>query len=293
MTPDSPGTWLDDVLAWFDHSARDLPWRGETRDPWAVLVSEVMLQQTPVDRVRPVFDAWVTRWPTAAALAVDPPGEAVRMWGRLGYPRRALRLHATAVAVVGRFGGVLPDTYDGLVSLPGVGDYTASAVLAFAHRRRVPVLDTNVRRVLARVTTGSQLPTTSAPTKAERAAAKELLPVEPEAAAHVSEALMELGALLCRSRRPSCSECPVQDSCVWRALGSPTSAVSRRVQPKFEGSDRQARGAILAVLREADGRVPQSQIDGIWPDAVQLQRARDSLAADGLVVFADGDVMLP
>lgn len=285
--------WSADVAEWFDATGRNLPWRAEPRGPWAVLVSEVMLQQTPVERVRPVFEAWLQRWPTPAALADDPPGEAVRMWGRLGYPRRALRLHATAVAVVRDRGGVLPDTYEELVELPGVGDYTASAVLAFAHRRRIPVLDTNVRRVLARVIDGQAVPATSAVTRAERAVLADLLPDDPEAAAHLSEALMELGALVCRARDPDCASCPVAEACVWLARGRPDPVSTPRVQPKFEGSDRQARGAIMAVLRGCDGPVPQSAIDAAWADADQRRRAQESLVLDGLIVVIGEHLALP
>lgn len=285
--------WLEDVVEWFDATARDLPWRGTHRDPWAVLVSEVMLQQTPVERVRPVYEAWLDRWPTPGDLASDPAGEAVRMWGRLGYPRRALRLHATAVAVTRDFAGVLPDTYEELVALPGIGDYTASAVLAFAHRRRVPVLDTNVRRVLARVLTGFALPTSSSPNIGERAAAEQLLPADPEAAAHLSEALMELGALVCRSRSPECEQCPLASSCLWLELGRPDPAHRNRPQAKFEGSDRQARGAIMAVLRGADGPVPSSRIQQAWHDVEQRRRAQDSLVADGLIVVSGSQIALP
>lgn len=293
MTEEPADLWLAEVAAWFDATGRDLPWRAEPRDPWAVLVSEVMLQQTPVERVRPAFEAWLERWPTAVALAADPPGEAVRMWGRLGYPRRALRLHATAVAVTRDRGGLLPDTYDELVALPGIGDYTASAVLAFAHRRRIPVLDTNVRRVLARIRDGLAVPATAAVTKPERAALEQLLPADSEAAAHVSEAVMELGALLCRAREPLCGECPVSLSCLWLAQGRPAPESRKRTQPRFEGSDRQARGAIMAMVRQADGPVPRTLIDTAWHDSEQLRRAQDSLAVDGLIVVGDTHVWLP
>ena len=166
------------LLQWYDEHARDLPWRRTTATAWGVLVSELMLQQTPVARVLPVYDAWLDRWPTPGDLAAAPVGDAIRAWGRLGYPRRAIRLHAAAVAITEQHGGAVPDTYDALHALPGVGDYTASAVLAFAFGRRQAVLDTNVRRVLARVVTGVEFPPTAV-TAAERsvAAAVNTLPM--------------------------------------------------------------------------------------------------------------------
>ncbi|HSR23737.1 MAG TPA: A/G-specific adenine glycosylase, partial [Candidatus Eisenbacteria bacterium] len=183
------------VLEWYARNARDLPWRRPDATPWAVLVSEFMLQQTPVSRVLPVYDEWLTRWPRPAALAAEPPGEAVRAWGRLGYPRRALRLHGAATAVVDRHGGEVPPAYDDLLALPGVGAYTAAAVASFAFRRRHAVVDTNVRRVLTRVVGGQQHPA-PAVTVAERAAAESLVPDEPEVAAAWAVAVMELGALV-------------------------------------------------------------------------------------------------
>ncbi|MCU1594706.1 MAG: mutY, partial [Frankiales bacterium] len=212
-------SWIDDLLAWYPAAARDLPWRAPGTTPYQVLVSEVMLQQTPVARVVPAYEAWITRWPTAASLAVAPSGEAVRMWGRLGYPRRALRLHAACTEVVARFGGSLPSTVPELLSLPGIGDYTARAVAAFALRQRHPVVDTNVRRVLARVTEGVA---DAAVTKKDLAAVEALLPEQDEQAAVASIALMELGALVCTARAPRCTACPVAGSCTWLALGSPS-----------------------------------------------------------------------
>src|SRR3954453_7683446 len=202
-----PGSELADVVSgWYAGAARDLPWRRPGASPWAVLVSEVMLQQTPVARVLPSYEAWTRRWPTAGALAEDEPGEAVRMWGRLGYPRRALRLHAAAVAIVERHGGQLPTTVPELLALPGVGDYTARAVAAFAHRQRQPVVDTNVRRVVARAVEGVA---DAAVTRRDLLLVESLLPDDPESAATASVALMELGALVCTARAPSCHECPV------------------------------------------------------------------------------------
>ena len=142
------------VLEWYDVHQRDLPWRRPEAGPWAVMVSEYMLQQTPVARVLPAYDAWLRRWPTPVALAAEAPGEAVRMWGKLGYPRRALRLHAAATDIVARHGGAVPTDHAELLALPGVGDYTAAAIAVFGHGQRHVVLDTNVRRVLARAVAG-------------------------------------------------------------------------------------------------------------------------------------------
>src|SRR3954449_12724805 len=195
-----PGPALADVVSeWYLVAGRDLPWRRPGTSPWAVLVSEVMLQQTPVARVLPAYDAWLRRWPTPAALAADEPGEAVRMWGRLGYPRRALRLHAAATVVVDRHGGELPRTVPELLALPGIGDYTARAVAAFAYRQRQPVVDTNVRRVVARAVEATA---DAAVTRRDLTLVEELLPADPEAAATASVALMELGALVCTARAP-------------------------------------------------------------------------------------------
>ena len=208
------------VLEWYAAQARDLPWRRPDASPWGVFVSEIMLQQTPVARVEPVWRDWMERWPDPAALAAEPPGEAVRAWGRLGYPRRALRLHAAAAAMVASYGGLVPDTEETLLTLPGVGTYTAAAVATFAFGERTVVVDTNVRRVLARVVGGEQYPPRS-PTRAELAVAAALVPPDPSAARTWSVAVMELGALVCSARAPRCGDCPVAAQCRWRAAGHP------------------------------------------------------------------------
>jgi A/G-specific adenine glycosylase len=270
------------LLAWYAAHARDLPWRGGSVTPWGVLVSEVMLQQTPVARVVPAWEAWMARWPEPAALAAEPAGEAVRQWARLGYPRRALRLHAAAGACVERFAGQVPSTYDDLRSLPGVGDYTAAAVLAFAHGRRAVVLDTNVRRVLARAVGGTALPR-PAVTRAERDLAESVLPDADEVAARWSVAVMELGALVCTAADPSCERCPLWAQCAWLAAGRPAYDGPAHPVQRFAGTDRQVRGLLLSVLRESDGPVPKARLDAVWADDVQRERALDSLVADGLV----------
>ncbi len=250
-----------DVLTWFDRSARDLPWRRDT-SPWSVLVSEVMLQQTPVSRVLPVFALWMARWPTPAALAAEPVGEAIRAWGRLGYPRRALRLHAAAASIVDRHGGEVPSDRETLLTLPGVGDYTASAVASFAFGGRHAVLDTNVRRVLARAVEGVAFPAPSV-TAAERALAESMLPAQD--AHRWAAATMELGALVCTARAPRCAACPIADQCRWRADGYPEHDGPPRRGQAWAGTDRQVRGRLMAVLREADGPVPKSRLNEAWP----------------------------
>jgi A/G-specific adenine glycosylase len=280
------------VLDWYAAHARDLPWRAPGTGPWAVLVSEVMLQQTPVARVEPVYRAWLQRWPTPADLAAEAPGEAVRMWGRLGYPRRALRLHAAAVEVVERFGGQLPTTYDGLRSLPGVGDYTAAAVMSFAHGARHAVLDTNVRRVLARAVGGIEQPAPSL-SAAERARAETLVPDEPAVAARWAVAVMELGALVCTARSPRCDSCPLSDGCAWRLAGSPSyDGPVRRVQ-SFAGTDRQVRGLLMAVLRDRPGPAGAEELAAVWADGQQRDRALAGLVTDGLVVADGSSYRLP
>lgn len=288
--PASP--YADAVLGWYAVHARELPWRQPGVSPWAVLVSEIMLQQTPVSRVLPAYQAWLARWPTPAALAADPAGEAVRQWGRLGYPRRALRLHETATIVTEKHAGELPSTRDELLALPGIGAYTAAAVAVFAFGRKHAVLDTNVRRVLARLASGREFPGAQ-PSVAEYRLAESLLPDDDATAARWSVAVMELGALTCTAAAPRCDDCPVARQCAWLADGRPAALV-RPVGQAYEGTDRQCRGRLLAVLRDSKEPVPQARLDAVWPDAVQRARALDGLVADGLVdPLPDGRFALP
>lgn len=286
-----PATELHRRLdVWFASARRALPWR-EDPAPWRVMVSEFMLQQTPVARVLPVFEQWLRRWPTPADLAREPSGEAVRAWGRLGYPRRALRLHAAAVEITERHGGRVPDTYEELCALPGVGDYTAAAIASFAFGQRVVVLDTNVRRVFARAVGGVQHPSPSV-TRAERDMATALLP-ESEAATWAA-ATMELGALVCTARAPRCGDCPIADLCRWRAAGHPEHDGPPRRGQAWKGTDRQCRGRLMAVVREADGPVEKADLDRVWSDAAQRERCVDSLLDDGLLdLTEDGRFTLP
>lgn len=270
------------VIGWFDQHARDLPWRRPEAGAWGVMVSEFMLQQTPVSRVIPVYEQWLARWPRPADLAAEPPGEAVRAWGRLGYPRRALRLHGAAQAITERHGGDVPSEHGQLLALPGIGEYTAAAVASFAYGQRHPVLDTNVRRVFARAATGIQYPP-NATTAAERKLARALLPDEDERAARWAAATMELGALVCTAKNEDCTRCPIATQCAWRLAGKPAHEGPPRRGQTYAGTDRQVRGRLLAVLREAVTPVSQEVLDTVWDEPVQRARALDGLVADGLV----------
>jgi A/G-specific adenine glycosylase len=270
------------VLDWYDENQRDLPWRGDHVSPWSVMVSEFMLQQTPVVRVLPMHEAWLERWPTPSSLADDAPGEAVRGWGRLGYPRRALRLHAAATVIRDEHGGEVPSTYEELLALPGVGDYTAAAIASFAFGQRQVVLDTNVRRVLARSLSGVEFPAPSV-NRAERDLAGSVLPPEAPMAATWSVATMELGALVCTANAPACERCPVADLCAWRAAGHPAYDGPARAVQGYAGTDRQCRGRLLAVVREADTAVAKQRLDLVWGIDDQRERALASLIADGLL----------
>lgn len=285
------------TLDWFAAHARDLPWRRPECTAWGVMVSEFMLQQTPVARVLGPWHAWMERWPTPAALADAPAGEAVRMWGRLGYPRRALRLHRAAQAILADHEGRVPDDVEQLRALPGVGDYTAAAVASFAYGRRAVVLDTNVRRVLARVAEGRAQPMPHVRV-AERALAAAHVPDDEPTAARWAAASMELGALVCTARSPRCAECPLVDLCAWHRAGRPAEDYRPRTQ-SYEGTDRQCRGAVLAVLRAADVPVPVAELRAAWSarrarDQEQFDRALRTLADDGLIAAAgEGHWTLP
>ena len=281
------------VNEWFVTNRRDLPWRAPDFGAWGILVSEIMLQQTPVARVIPRLEQWLARWPAPADLAASPPGDAVRAWERLGYPRRALRLHAAAVAITERHGGVVPSDVDELLSLPGIGDYTARAVAAFAFGLRHPVVDTNVRRVIARAVDG-QAEAGPPSTRRDLAAMEALLPLDERDARLFNAGMMELGAIVCTARAPRCDACPIADLCAWRADGYPVYEGPRAaVQAAFEGSDRQVRGLIMAELRGSDIPVTPAEIETLWPDAAQRDRALAGLLADGLAVPVPGGYELP
>lgn len=287
--PEPP--WVHTLITWYAGAARDLPWRRPGVSAYEVLVSEVMLQQTPVARVVPAYTAWVERWPTSAALAASPPGEAIRMWGRLGYPRRALRLHAACTTVVEQYGGQLPSTVDALLALPGVGDYTARAVATFAHRQRHPVVDTNVRRVVARVEEGVA---DAAVTRRDLTTVAALLPEDAEQAAVASIAIMELGALICTARAPQCASCPVAQCCTWLAAGAPALEAPVKRPQAYAGTDRQVRGRLLSALRDSVEPVHAEELEAIWHEPARRARALEALVADGLVdPLPDGRYALP
>lgn len=280
------------LLTWFDLNERPLPWRNKTTSAWGILISEVMSQQTPVARVAPQWQEWIERWPTPAAFAKASKAEVLRAWGKLGYPRRALRLHECAQAIVKRHHGAVPSDVDELLALPGIGAYTARAVACFHFQQNVPVVDTNVRRVYGRAVTGQFLQ--------PQPSAKELGQVaEVTTGPRCSAAFMELGALVCTAKSPKCDICPIRRTCQWQKLGCPQpseedlSKAKKRVQ-KFTGTDRQVRGLLMDVLRAADDPVEKSQLDVVWPDAAQRSRALFSLVEDGLAVQTDaGKFHLP
>lgn len=272
----------DRVLDWYAVHARPLPWRDPQCSPWGVLVSEVMAQQTPLARVEPAWREWMERWPTPAALAAESPGEIVRAWGRLGYPRRALRLREAAAEIVARHDAVVPRTEEELRALPGIGAYTAAAVRAFAFGGRATVVDTNVRRVLARVITGVAQ-AAPALTVAETALATALLPADDADAATWNVAVMELGALVCTARSPRCGTCPVRDRCAWLLAGAPAYEGPPRRGQGYEGTDRKVRGDIVQRLRETTRSVARADLADLDPDPLRIDRLLDALVTDRLV----------
>lgn len=299
----------ESLEAWWTVSARDLPWRFGRTTPWGVLVSEVMSQQTPMGRVVPYWEAWMRAWPDAAALAAASTAEVITAWGRLGYPRRALRLQECARVVGERHHGELPKSYDALTSLPGVGDYTASAVMSFAYGERVAVVDTNIRRVLSRVFLGCESLGGTARRQDRELAAAVLPDDRPDSdgaapghpwerpSAVWNQAVMELGALVCTARGPLCDSCPLRDRCAFLAAGRPGLGEGRtRPRQRFQGTDRQVRGKVLAALRElpVGASLERDRVRALWPDAAQLDSCVASLDDDGLVrILPDGGLGLP
>ncbi|MEV6912857.1 A/G-specific adenine glycosylase [Amycolatopsis sp. NPDC051071] len=287
------GVDADVLIEWFGEVGRDLPWREPECTAWGVLVSEIMLQQTPVARVQPIWLEWMTRWPVPSALAASSQGEVVRAWGKLGYPRRALRLHAAAAVIAEKHGDVVPSDVDTLLALPGIGAYTARAVAAFAYGKRAPVVDTNVRRVVARAVHGAGDAGPPSNTR-DMADVEVLLPLEDAPAAKLSAALMELGALVCTARSPRCADCPIYDDCAWQHAGKPAYAGPAKQVQKFAGTDRQVRGLLLDVLRGTEGPVEKARLDLVWHESGQRDRCLDSLLVDGLLEqTGDGLFALP
>jgi A/G-specific adenine glycosylase len=268
---------MEPLLHWYRDNKRDLPWRNTT--PWGVLMSEFMLQQTPVHRVLPQWERWISLWPTPQDLAQAPLSDALREWGRLGYPRRAKRLHECAQVIVRDHDGQVPRSREELRKLPGVGEYTAAAIRAFAFNASEVVLDINIRRLYARCWFGVAEPTL-APNNGERKFAQELIPAGDDGT--WASATMELGALICTARTPLCAQCPLADLCLWRARGYPQSAVKVKKSAQWRGSDRQCRGVIMAALRQSD-EVLASELANVWNDQSQYEKALTSLLDDGLI----------
>ena len=264
------------IVNWFKRNKRDLPWRTTT--PWGVMVSEYMLQQTPVNRVLPKWIEWMDRWPTPADLAQASPAQVITAWGRLGYPRRALRLHASAQIIAEDFNNEVPEDVQMLQTLPGIGEYTAAAIGAFAFDQRTLVMDVNIRRVLTRVLDGNEHPK-PAPTSREKARQLALL---PEKNAHVwAAATMELGAIVCTSKNPKCELCPVISACNWRKNGYPKSDLIRKSQD-WHGTDRKCRGTIVQALRENES-LTENAIKKLWPEESQVEKALKTLQEDLLI----------
>lgn len=280
------------ITSWYSDHQRDLPWRRPGFTVWGQLVAEFMLQQTQVDRVVPRLELWLERWPTPADLAADSPAEAIRMWDRLGYPRRALWLHRAAGEIVSRFGGEVPESIDDLLSLTGIGDYTARAVAVFAMRQRHAVVDTNTRRVIARAIHGMSA-AASPNARRDLADMDALLPEDRLESVDFNAGMMELGAIVCTAKKPLCDACPIADVCAWAEAGFPENAPDRRPrQARFEGSDRQARGAMMAELRE-HGSATTETLLALVANPEQAERVLASLERDGLIARKDREWSLP
>lgn len=296
----------DTINDWYLENARDLPWRRPGVSGWEVMVSEFMLQQTPVVRVLPVWEEWMRRWPRPQDLAAEPLSEALKAWGRLGYPRRAQRLHAAAVEITTEYNGEVPRTEAQLLALPGIGDYTAAAIACFAFGERTVVVDTNIRRVHARLFGGMALPEPS-PRASEFARAREVQPEDDRTANLWNVSVMELGALVCTARSPKCGQCPVFEQCAWVAGGQPAPHYTPKGQA-WKGTDRQVRGAIMAILREHEEAVPQQSfladlaqeshagyvaLARLHSPLDQRERALAGLLKDGLAIAEDNGIRLP
>jgi A/G-specific adenine glycosylase len=282
----------EELLAWGERTRRDLPWR-RTRDPWAILVSELMLQQTQVARVEPRYRDFLDRFPDPATCAAAAPAEVVRAWAGLGYNRRAINLHRAAVTVVEEHGGWLPEDLDALLALPGIGPYTARAVLVFAFERDHGVVDTNAARVIARAVAGTRLSAREVQVQAD-----ELVPLGHGWA--WNQAILDLGATICVKRSPRCGQCPVAARCVWARRGyddpdpADGSAGTSTPQSRFDGSDRQGRGRLVQALRTGPVELDRLADAAGWPeDPDRARRVADSLVGDGLAEYTDGQLALP
>lgn len=292
---------VERVIAWFESSQRDFPWRDPDCSPWGILMSEVMSQQTQMSRVEPKWREFMALWPTPAAMANAPVAEVIRRWDRLGYPRRAVNLHRCAAAIVAEHGGEVPSERDALLDLPAIGAYTSAAVASFAFLKREPVVDTNIRRVLARAVHGEALAWT-ANAKRDDAEMLALLPQDAQRAKLWNAGSMELGAIVCQSKKPLCEACPVADLCEWRERGYPAATVKARTQAKFEGSDRQLRGRVMAVLREHPEGVEFEALESLvepqptrtdFTHAERTHKLADDLVAEGLATRVGTRIRLP
>lgn len=291
-----------ETAAWFEVHARDLPWRRPGTTPWGVVLSEVLSQQTQIARVVPKWHEFLERWPTPAAMAASTDAEVLRAWDRLGYPRRALALRRCAIAIVERHGGRVPSDRDALRALPGIGAYTSAAIAAFGFGVPEPVVDTNVRRVLARAVHGRAIAV--APNeRRDEAEMRALLPRDSKLAVRFDAAAMELGALVCTSRAPQCSVCPIARRCAWLAAGSPNDATPpRRSAPAYRGSDRQLRGEVLRRLRDHASLGRDELVEALvrligegatGNAATRAERILTALVAEGFVAeHADGMLAL-
>ncbi|MEI2778936.1 MAG: A/G-specific adenine glycosylase [Tetrasphaera sp.] len=279
------------VLGWYAAHGRDLPWRRADATPWGIYVSEIMAQQTPIARIVGPWAAWLDRWPTPTAQAGASPADVIRAWGRLGYPRRAVNLLAASQIMVRDHGGEVPREPDLLLALPGVGDYTAAAVASFAYAVATPVVDTNVRRVLARIA-GGQAQAGPGPTRAERELASVWMPADPADGNRWNTAAMELGALVCTARTPDCGRCPVSDWCAWVGAGRPPYEGRPPRGQGYAGTDRQVRGMILERARHTPDGIDPGALGAIAPHA-RLERCLRALVADGLLIRSEDGYDLP
>ena len=285
------------VIDWFDRNAREFPWRDDDCTPWGILVSEVMSQQTQMSRVLPKWHEFIEKWPTPAALAAASDADVIRAWDRLGYPRRAVQLRRCAQAIVEHHDGEVPSSREALLALPGIGPYTSAAVASFAFDEVVPVVDTNVRRVLSRAMHGEShawLPNH----RRDDAEMLTQLPEDAQLAKQWNAGSMELGALVCTSRSPACEQCPLIDLCEWRNAGYPPGEAPKRTQAKFAGSDREIRGRIMRLLRTHEHGVPVQEISMLLGNtelafSERVARLVDALVGDQLAVREDELLRLP
>jgi A/G-specific adenine glycosylase len=263
------------VINWYKKNKRDLPWRKTT--PWGVLLSEYMLQQTPVSRALPIWNEWIKRWPTPRHLSKAKRSDVIKAWGSLGYPTRALRLHQAATNIATDYKNKVPDTLENLRKLPGIGEYTAAAIYSFAFNKRALVLDINIRRLFIRAIDGKEHPPLHI-TNSEREAREKLIPKD---AALFAAATMELGALICTSKNPKCDQCPIKNKCEWRKQNYPRSPIKKKTQT-WHGTNRQCRGTILKHLR-TNQFATHSELSKLWKKKSQFEESLTALINEGFI----------